>query len=36
MLLAQVRAAREAGLEGAILFAYDGAQRDLLDVFATA
>ena len=24
----------KAGCEGAILFAYDGAQRDLLDVFA--
>ncbi len=35
-LRAQVRAARDAGLEGAILFAYDGAQGDLLDVFATA
>lgn len=35
-LRAQVRAARDTGLEGAILFAYDGAQRDLLDVFATA
>ena len=32
----QVRAARDAGCEGAILFAYDPAQRDLLDVFATA
>lgn len=35
-LRTQVGAARDAGLEGAILFAYDGAQRDLLDVFATA
>jgi uncharacterized lipoprotein YddW (UPF0748 family) len=32
----QVRAARDAGCEGAILFAYDPAQRDLLDVFASA
>jgi uncharacterized lipoprotein YddW (UPF0748 family) len=31
----QVGAARDAGCEGAILFAYDPAQRDLLDVFAT-
>ena len=31
----QVRAARDAGCEGTILFAYDPAQRDLLDVFAT-
>src|SRR5439155_4922966 len=30
----QVRAAREAGCDGAILFAYDPTQRDLLDVFA--
>ncbi|HET7700439.1 MAG TPA: hypothetical protein VFM06_06195 [Candidatus Limnocylindria bacterium] len=30
----QVRAARESGCEGAILFAYDPAQRDLLDAFA--
>ena len=30
----QVRAAHEAGCDGAILFAYDPAQRDLLDVFA--
>ena len=35
-LRTQVRAARDAGCEGAILFAYDGEQRDLLDVFATA
>jgi uncharacterized lipoprotein YddW (UPF0748 family) len=35
-LRTQVGAARDAGCEGAILFAYDGAQRDLLDVFATA
>lgn len=32
----QVRAARDAGCEGAILFAYDPAQVELLDVFATA
>ena len=30
----QVRATREAGCEGAILFAYEPTQRDLLDVFA--
>src|SRR5258706_5505943 len=30
----QVRAAEHAGCEGAILFAYDPTQRDLLDVFA--
>lgn len=30
----QVRIAEEAGCEGAILFAYDPAQRDLLDAFA--
>ena len=30
----QMRSAREAGCDGAILFAYDPAQRDLLDVFA--
>ena len=30
----QVRAVEDAGCEGAILFAYDPAQRDLLDVFA--
>jgi uncharacterized lipoprotein YddW (UPF0748 family) len=35
-LRTQVGAARDAGCEGAILFAYDGEQRDLLDVFATA
>jgi uncharacterized lipoprotein YddW (UPF0748 family) len=34
LLRDQVRAAREAGCEGAILFAYDPAQRDLLDVFS--
>lgn len=32
----QVRAARDAGCEGAILFAYDPAQRELLDAFADA
>lgn len=32
----QVAAAREAGCEGAILFAYDPAQADLLDAFADA
>jgi len=32
----QVAAARDAGCEGAILFAYDPAQRDLLDAFADA
>jgi len=31
-----VRAAQHAGCEGAILFAYDPTQRDLLDVFAAA
>ena len=30
----QVRAAEQAGCEGAILFAYDPTQRDLLDVFS--
>jgi len=30
------RAAEQAGCEGAILFAYDPTQRDLLDVFAAA
>ena len=35
-LRAQVAAARDAGCEGAILFAYDPKQPDLLDVFATA
>jgi uncharacterized lipoprotein YddW (UPF0748 family) len=34
LLRDQVRAAREAGCEGAILFAYDPAKRDLLDAFA--
>ena len=32
----QVRAAQDAGCEGAILFAYDPAQRDLLDVFSSS
>ncbi len=32
----QVRAAADAGCEGAILFSYDPAQRDLLDAFASA
>jgi uncharacterized lipoprotein YddW (UPF0748 family) len=36
LLREQVRAAKDAGCEGAILFAYDPAQRDLLDVFAAA
>ena len=36
LLRKQVAAAREAGCEGAILFAYDPARRDLLDVFADA
>jgi uncharacterized lipoprotein YddW (UPF0748 family) len=36
LLRDQVRAAEEAGCEGAILFAYDPAQRDLLDVFSAA
>jgi uncharacterized lipoprotein YddW (UPF0748 family) len=36
LLRDQVRAAEEAGCEGAILFAYDGAKRDLLDVFSAA
>jgi hypothetical protein len=35
-LKAQVAAARDAGCEGVILFAYDPAQRDLLDVFASS
>ncbi|MEK6207155.1 MAG: family 10 glycosylhydrolase [Chloroflexota bacterium] len=34
LLRDQVRAAEQAGCEGAILFAYDPAQRDLLDVFS--
>jgi len=33
-LRTQVRAARDAGCEGAIVFAYDPTERDLLDVFA--
>ncbi|HEV8230509.1 MAG TPA: family 10 glycosylhydrolase [Candidatus Limnocylindria bacterium] len=36
LLRDQVRAARYAGCEGAILFAYDPAQRDLLDDFSAA
>ena len=36
LLREQVRAAEHAGCEGAILFAYDATQRDLLDVFAAA
>jgi uncharacterized lipoprotein YddW (UPF0748 family) len=36
LLRDQVRAAEQAGCEGAILFAYDPSQRDLLDVFASA
>jgi uncharacterized lipoprotein YddW (UPF0748 family) len=36
LLREQVHAARDAGCEGAILFAYDPAQRDLLDVFSAA
>ena len=32
----QVRAARAAGCEGAILFAYDPTRRDLLDIFSAA
>ncbi|HEV8536798.1 MAG TPA: family 10 glycosylhydrolase [Candidatus Limnocylindria bacterium] len=32
----QVRAARDAGCEGAILFAYDPTQRDLLDAFSAS
>jgi uncharacterized lipoprotein YddW (UPF0748 family) len=35
-LKAQIAAARDAGCEGVILFAYDPAQRDLLDVFAAS
>ncbi len=34
LVKAQLRAARDAGCEGAILFQYDRAQRDLLDAFA--
>jgi hypothetical protein len=36
LLREQVSAARDAGCEGAILFAYDPAERDLLDAFAAA
>jgi uncharacterized lipoprotein YddW (UPF0748 family) len=36
LLRDQVHAAEQAGCEGAILFAYDPAQRDLLDVFSAA
>jgi uncharacterized lipoprotein YddW (UPF0748 family) len=36
LLRDQVRAARDTGCDGAILFAYDPAQRDLLDVFAAS
>jgi hypothetical protein len=36
LLREQVRAAEDAGCEGAILFAYDATQRDLLDIFAAA
>ena len=36
LLREQVRAARDAGCEGAILFAYDPAKIDLLDAFASA
>ncbi len=36
LLRDQVRAAKRVGCEGAILFAYDPTQRDLLDVFAAA
>src|SRR5438105_2525547 len=32
----QVRAAKDAGCDGAILFAYEPTQRDLLDVFAAS
>jgi uncharacterized lipoprotein YddW (UPF0748 family) len=35
-LRAQVGVARDAGCEGAILFAYDTEGRELLDVFASA
>ena len=35
-LRTQVRAARDAGCDGAIVFAYDPAQLDLLDVFAAS
>lgn len=36
LLRDQVRVAEQAGCEGAILFAYDPAHRDLLDVFSAA
>lgn len=36
LLRAQVTAARDAGCEGAILFAYDPRRRELLDAFADA
>jgi uncharacterized lipoprotein YddW (UPF0748 family) len=36
LLREQVRATADAGCEGAILFAYDPTQRDLLDVFAAS
>jgi uncharacterized lipoprotein YddW (UPF0748 family) len=36
LLRDQVRAAKDAGCEGAILFAYDPAQRELLDVFSAS
>jgi uncharacterized lipoprotein YddW (UPF0748 family) len=36
LLRDQAHAAEQAGCDGAILFAYDPAQRDLLDVFSTA
>ncbi len=36
LLRDQVAAARDAGCDGAILFAYDPAKRDLLDAFAEA
>jgi uncharacterized lipoprotein YddW (UPF0748 family) len=36
LLREQVHAAEDAGCEGAILFAYDTTQRDLLDIFAAA
>jgi uncharacterized lipoprotein YddW (UPF0748 family) len=35
-LVDQVRAAARAGCEGVILFAYDGGQAELLDIFASA
>ena len=34
LVRAQVRAARDAGCDGAILFAYDPAKRDVIDAFA--